>query len=88
VVTVDDDTAPIYATSRVGSAFQYTFGQAEGLEPGQSYTVALHFAEMDFSEAGDRTFTVQINGDSVLQDLDVFAAAGDCPLIINLACCA
>lgn len=45
--------------------------------PGQTYTVALHFAELYFSDKGERIFTVQINGITVLQDFDIVKAAGE-----------
>lgn len=43
---------------------------------GQSYTLALHFAELYFDAAGGRVFTVLVNGAAVLADFDIFAEAG------------
>ena len=44
--------------------------------PGQTYTVRLHFAELNEKAAGKRVFNVSINGKTVLTDLDVFQEAG------------
>jgi hypothetical protein len=40
------------------------------------YTVRLHFAEFQFAAAGQRKFNVDINGNSVLSDFDIYAQAG------------
>jgi hypothetical protein len=50
--------------------------QADGLAPGGTYTVVLHFAELYFTSAGQRVFSVLANGQAVLSDFDIFAAAG------------
>ncbi len=42
----------------------------------RKYTVRLHFAEPDVVKAGDRVFSVALQGKAVLNDLDVTAAAG------------
>ena len=44
--------------------------------PGKTYLVRLHFAETTYDAAGKRRFHVDINGQRVLTDLDVFAEAG------------
>jgi hypothetical protein len=62
----------VYETERWG-AFSYT---APGLTPGVSYTVRLHFAEIYFTAAGQRTFNVLINGTQVLTNFDIIVAAG------------
>jgi len=41
-----------------------------------SYTVKLYFAEPKELEAGDRSFSVKIQGKNALRDLDVIALAG------------
>ena len=43
---------------------------------GQAYTLALHFAELFFETAGNRVFTVFVNGDAALTDYDIVAEAG------------
>ena len=44
--------------------------------PNKTYTVRLHFAETKFDVAGSRQFNVSINGKRVLNNFDIFAAAG------------
>jgi hypothetical protein len=44
--------------------------------PAGAYTVRLHFAEGFQSEAGRRVFDVVVDGRTVLEDLDIFAASG------------
>lgn len=47
-----------------------------GLTAGTQYTVTLQFAETYWTTAGQRQFNVIINGNQVLTNFDVFAAAG------------
>ena len=42
-----------------------------------SYTLRLHFAEHTFAAAGQRFFDVEIEDVPVLEDFDIFAAAGN-----------
>jgi hypothetical protein len=64
----------IYQTVRWGDC-SYPFLLKPSL--GQSYTVRLHFAELDSKMVeGKRVFNVSINGKTVLADLDVFKEAG------------
>ena len=67
------DTPELYNGERYGdgSAFTYSFPLAAG-----RYTVTLKFAEMYVTGAGQRKFNVAINGQPVLSDFDIFAAAG------------
>ena len=51
----------------------YSFG---GLSAGGAYAVRLHFAENDWSAAGQRVFDVSVNDAQVLQGYDIFARAG------------
>ena len=44
--------------------------------PNGTYTVTLQFVEPFYSEAGKRVFGVKIQGQTVIDSLDVFAAAG------------
>jgi len=38
--------------------------------------VRLHFAEVYHESVGERVFSVEINGEAVLEDFDIVAAAG------------
>src|SRR5262249_25677518 len=62
----------VYQTERFGN-FAYTFSN---LQEGKSYLVRIHFAEIFFTDPGKRLFSVTINGDRVLNEFDIFAAAG------------
>jgi hypothetical protein len=62
----------VYQSNRYGT-FSYA---VPGLTAGKSYTVRLHFAETYWNAAGQRTFNVSINGQQVLTNFDIFAAAG------------
>lgn len=53
--------------------FAYTFSS---LTPGQLYVVTLKFVEFYFSAVGQRIFSVNINGNPVLHDFDIYASAG------------
>jgi hypothetical protein len=63
---------PVYQTERYGT-FTYTI---TGLTPGASYTVRLDFAEIYWTQVGQRVFNVAINGTQVLTNFDIIAAAG------------
>jgi hypothetical protein len=41
-----------------------------------TYTVTLHFAEIYFNAPGQRVFDVSIEGQTVLQNFDIWAVAG------------
>jgi Malectin domain/Pectate lyase superfamily protein len=73
--SADSNPAPqaVYQTCRWNSSFTYTI---PGLVSGSQYTVLLHWAELTFQSAGARTFNVAINGNQILSNFDVFAAAG------------
>jgi hypothetical protein len=62
----------VYQTERYGN-FSYTF---PNLKAGAQYTVRLHEAEIYWSSSGQRTFNVAINGQQVLSNFDIYAAAG------------
>ncbi len=64
--------AEVYESERWGE-FTYTL---PGLAPHKKYTVRLHFCETWFSGPGKRRFSVESNGVRVIDDLDLFAAAG------------
>jgi beta-glucanase (GH16 family) len=62
----------VYQTAREGES-QYTINN---LVPHAAYNVQLQFAETQYSQPGDRVFDVAINGQTVLNRFDIFAAAG------------
>src|ERR1700732_848651 len=64
--------AAVYQSERWG-VFTYTI---PNLTPVGTYTVRLHFAEIAFTSAGARVFSVAINGSTVLNNFDIFATAG------------
>jgi len=64
--------AAVYQTERYSNS-TYTLG---GLTAGGAYTVRLHFAEIYWTTANSRLFNVTINGNQVLTNFDIFAAAG------------
>jgi len=63
----------LYQTERWGSSgvFSYTFPVTNG-----KYNVTLRFVENYFSSPGQRIFNVVINGNQVLTNFDIYAAAG------------
>jgi glucosylceramidase len=62
----------VYQTERYGNV-TYTL---PGLVPGAQYTVRLHEAESYWTSSGQRTFNMAINGQQVLSNFDIYAAAG------------
>jgi hypothetical protein len=62
----------VYQSERYGF-FTYLI---PGLTPGASYTVRLHFAEIYWTQVGQREFNVSINGTQVLTNFDIIATAG------------
>lgn len=56
-----------------GSGFTYNI---PGLSPNRSYTVRLHFADDWVSWPGGRVMDISINGSTVLNNFDLFVAAG------------
>src|SRR5271157_5729735 len=62
----------VYDSERYGN-FTYTI---PNLTPGANFTVRLDFAEIFWNAAGQRVFNVSINGSQVLNNFDIFAAAG------------
>lgn len=69
----------VYQTERYGN-FTYTI---PNLVPNRLYTVKLDFAEIFNNGPGQRTFSVAINGTTVLSNFDVFAAAGGANKAVN-----
>ncbi|MCL5746579.1 MAG: malectin domain-containing carbohydrate-binding protein, partial [Acidobacteria bacterium] len=63
-------SSPLYQTARYGN-FAYDVAVPNG-----SYVVKLKFAEVYWNQAGARLFNVVLNGNQVLSNFDIFAAAG------------
>ncbi len=64
--------ARVYQTERYGRDFSYVYPVPKD----GGYLVRLHFAEIFDDGAGRRLENVLINGQTVLKDFDIFAAAG------------
>jgi fibronectin type 3 domain-containing protein len=73
-VTLNANSAPaaVYEDERY-VPFTYIL---TGLLADAQYTVKLHFAETYWTGAGERIFSVTLNGKYVLNDLDVFKTTG------------
>ncbi len=68
----DTDSPKVYETERYSmSAYKFTL-------PNGKYTVRLHFAETfeGIIGEGQRVFSVSINGETVLKDLDLYKEVG------------
>src|SRR5581483_1924110 len=65
------NSKPLYQTERWGSNFSYKFAVPNG-----NYTVNLKFAEIYWTTAGQRLFSVAINNQWVLGNFDILAQAG------------
>ena len=48
-----------------------------------SYTVMLDFAELYWNAAGKRVFDVTVEGQSMLQNFDIYAAAGGAQIALQ-----
>jgi hypothetical protein len=64
----------IYQSCRYRKA-SYLFAM-KPLPPGKTYTVRLHFAELDYDAPEKRRMDVFINGKPKLKDFDIFKTAG------------
>lgn len=67
----------IYSTERYGD-FSYTIPLANG-----NYTVQLGMVEIYQTNPGARAFNVQIEGEPVLNNLDIFASVGHDTLLLS-----
>jgi hypothetical protein len=65
----------VYQSGRRADSGSFTY-TIPGLTPDTAYLVRLHFAETYWGGPGQRKFNVAINGQQVLNDFDIFAAAG------------
>ncbi|BAY23427.1 hypothetical protein NIES2100_31920 [Calothrix sp. NIES-2100] len=62
----------LYQTERSGKEFSYNIP----ISSSGTYTVNLDFAEIFWSSPGQRVFDVNIEGESVIKNLDILAQAG------------
>lgn len=78
----NDPAAPqsVYQTVRYGNTFSYTFSN---LTPNANYTLMMHFNELywgtslaDGGGVGSRVFNVAVNGQSTLNNFDIYNTAG------------
>ena len=80
--TVDTNGVPfpapmaVYQTERYAAASANVIYTFTNLVLGGNYLVRLHFAEIYFTAPGQRVFNVLINGNQVLTNFDIYAAAG------------
>jgi glucose/arabinose dehydrogenase len=61
----------LYLTERTGNAFSYKIPTPNG-----EYTVRLHFAEIYWTQAQKRLFSVSLGGLPVIKGFDLYAVAG------------
>jgi hypothetical protein len=76
--------APLFASERWADASKGTLSYDFDLKPGE-YRVRLHFAEpWDIVKGvGKRVFNVRLNGKTILDRFDIFAAAGYAKAIVK-----
>jgi hypothetical protein len=69
------DAAPVtvYQSERSTRSFWHA---TSGLKPNHVYKLRLHWAEFYWKETGRRLFNVSVNGRTMLEQFDIFAAAG------------
>ena len=48
IANTEDLQATVYQTNHIGTSFSYSFGPADGLLPGQTYTVSLQHLKFRF----------------------------------------
>ncbi|ADV83069.1 Fibronectin type III domain protein [Terriglobus saanensis SP1PR4] len=63
----------VYQQERAGGTITYTL---PNLLVGTNYKLRLHFNEFYWKQPGQRVFNVIVNGDTVLPNFDIIAAAG------------
>jgi len=69
IFETDDD--PLYQTERYGAGYSYEIPLSNA-----SYRVVLHFAENFFESSGSRIFDVLAEGQTAIDDLDIYAEVG------------
>jgi hypothetical protein len=67
----------VYQTKRTSDNSNGFVYNIPNLNPGQTYTVRMHFADDVYNYAGGRIFNVSINGNTALSNFDIFVAAGN-----------
>ncbi|MEP3372053.1 malectin domain-containing carbohydrate-binding protein, partial [Maribacter dokdonensis] len=75
---VGNNDTDLYYPRRYGADFSYNFPIANG-----EYTVALHMIENFHDAAGNRVFDVEIEGNTLISDLDLVASYGKGVLAIQ-----
>ena len=73
---INPDMPEEFLNERYGSEFRYLFLLPEG-----DYNVELGFAENWIKQKNERVFSVNLNGEAALIDLDIFQQAGYCKAI-------
>ena len=73
---IDGTDMPWIYTSGYADTKPLTFQMVEKGQAPATYTVRLYFAEPEGLSAGERVFSVELQGAAVLSDFDVAAAAG------------
>ena len=61
----------LYRNARGGQIFGYSFELPNG-----TYDIRLHFAELVWNQAGMRRFDVRAEGQTIVDDLDLYATVG------------
>lgn len=72
---VRSDRQYLYQTERWGGANNVPFGYAIPV-PNGHYEVVFHFAELYWQQSNARVFDVSLEGQTVLNDLDLFSEVG------------
>ncbi len=67
----DTQDPELYQTERYGKEVRYSLPIANG-----QYTLRLHFAEIYVTQAGERFFNVEVEGETVFRNFDIAREAG------------
>lgn len=69
----------IYKSAIVSTKSQPDLEYTMDVDPNRNYSIWLHFAEIDtsISNAGQRVFDIQINGDVEFENVDIIKMSGD-----------
>jgi Malectin domain len=62
----------LYQSERYGGSFSYAIPLVNG-----AYTLKLHFAEIYWTAPGKRVFSVSAEGNTIITNFDIYAAAGE-----------
>ncbi len=73
---VDPAPAPVYQSYFYGSGVRNSTVSFNLPLSDGTYSVRLHFVEMDYNSANQRKFDIILSGSTVRSDYDIFAAAG------------